>query len=98
MTSRLPLVINGGQVEQLQAGDALTGIARAYAVTIGDGTSTAITVTHGLGTNDVQVSCYRVGSPYDDVVVDVARSTTKAVVLTFATAPAASSLRVVVIG
>ncbi len=75
-----------------------TIVARKATFNVGDGTSTAITLTHNLGTNDVQVTCYRNSSPYDDVVVDVTRFSTNAVVLTFATAPAANAFRAIVTG
>lgn len=72
-------------------------VARKYAGTVGDGTSTAITVTHNLGTRDVVVSVHDAAT-FDEVRPDINKATTNTVVLTFATAPASNSYRVVVIG
>lgn len=68
---------------------------RKYAATIGG--STSIAVAHNLGTSDVTYSLRRVS---DNVVVDTDATVTDAntLTLTFAAAPAAASLRVVVHG
>jgi|SRR5580704_8487480 hypothetical protein len=68
-----------------------------YAAAIGDGSSTSIAVTHGLGTQDVTVQVYD-ASTYVQYECDVTRTSATVVTLGFATAPAANSLRVVVIG
>lgn len=70
--------------------------AKRYAVTIGDGSSTQIDVTHNLGTLDVVVGVYIVSSGLE-VLCDVTRFSTTVVRLNFASAPAASALRVVVV-
>lgn len=67
-----------------------------YAATIGDGSSTSITVSHNLGSQDVQVAVYQTTSPYDEVLCEVQRSTGNTVTLLFGTAPASNSLRVVI--
>lgn len=71
--------------------------ARKYATTIGDGTSTSITVTHGIGTLDVVVQIYEVSSG-STVECDVTRGSTSQVTLAFASAPTAGQYRVVVTG
>ncbi len=53
----------------------------------GDSATTAFTITHNLGTRDVQIQVYDAASPYDTVEVDIERSTTNAVVVRFASAP-----------
>ena len=70
-------------------------VVRKYAATIGDGTSTSIAVTHSLGSQDVTWSLRQVS---DNAFCYVDAVATSASVLTFnfTTAPAASSLRVVV--
>lgn len=67
-----------------------------YAATIGDGTSTAFTVTHSLGTRDVMVSCYVNSGSYEDIQPIVTRPSTSAVTLYFISAPASNSVRVLV--
>ena len=74
------------------------GATRKYSVNIGDGVATAISVTHNLGTRDVQVEVYTNSGVYDTVFCTVERTNTNSVTLRFATAPAASEYRVVVIG
>ncbi len=36
MATRYPLVLNGGQIEQLQSGDTLEGVAGIPAISVGD--------------------------------------------------------------
>ena len=69
---------------------------RKYAVSVGG--SVTATVTHNLGTKDVNVQVYRVASPFDEVECDVELTDTNTVTLRFAIAPAASEYRCVVIG
>ena len=76
------------------AGDARYG--RKFAQNVG-GAVTA-TVTHNLGTRDVEVDVYRVAAPYDTVECDVERTDTNTVTLRFTVAPAAAEYRAVVIG
>lgn len=72
-------------------------VARKFSASIGDGTTTAIAVTHSLGTKDVLVQLRRNS---DDAVVyaDVVCTSTTVATITFATAPASSAIRCVVIG
>jgi len=69
---------------------------RRYKASIGDGTNTAYTVTHGLGTLDVVVQLYDV-STGDTVYADVVRSSTTELEITFGSAPATNDVRVLVI-
>lgn len=73
-------------------------VMRRFSANIGNGSSTAITVTHGFGTRDVSVDVYTNGTPWDDVICDVTRPNTNDVTITFATAPASGAYRVVIIG
>ena len=70
---------------------------RKYAATIGDGSATSYDVTHNFGTRDVEVTVYDTAT-YEEVVVDVARTSTTKVTIGFAVAPSANSYRVVVVG
>lgn len=73
------------------------GRAKRYATTIGDGSATSYAVTHNLGTLDVQVYVYEVGGSKREVFVEKQHTSTTQVTLVFDTAPASSSMRVVVI-
>lgn len=70
---------------------------KRYQATIGDGSATQIDVTHNFNTRDVVVEVYRNSGNYDTVLCDVGRTSTNAVRLNFATAPAANALRVVIL-
>ena len=70
---------------------------RKFAQTIGDGSSTSISVTHGLGTLDVIVDVYEVATG-STVETDITRSSTTQVTIVFASAPASNTYRVVVQG
>lgn len=70
--------------------------ARSWVGTIGDGSTTAITVTHSLGTRDVIIQLYDASS-YDTVYADVVRTTADTATITFATAPATDDIKVLVI-
>ncbi|MBJ7347288.1 MAG: hypothetical protein JHC87_01810 [Thermoleophilaceae bacterium] len=71
--------------------------AKRFAATIGDGSATSFAINHNLGTEDVQVTIYQAtGSKYD-VLCDVRRTSTNAIVCDgFTAAPAIGALRVVV--
>lgn len=72
-------------------------VARKYAANIGNGSSTSIAVNHALGTRDVTVSVHD-ASTFEEVDVDVVKTDTNNVTVTFATAPASNAYRCVVIG
>lgn len=106
----LEVVSNAVRIATTAAGTGLTGgggsalsldttvAVRKYATTIGDGTSTALTVTHNLGTRDVQVKLYDAATPWAESYADITHDTTNTVTVTYAVAPASSSVRVVVFG
>ena len=73
------------------------GATTKVTATIGDGSATAIAVTHSLGTDDVLVEVYG-ASTKETVVCDVDRTSTNAVTLTFASAPASNAYKVVIVG
>jgi hypothetical protein len=74
-----------------------SGRSKRYAADVGDGSNTSITVTHNLGTRDVQVVVRRNSGAYEEVLVDWGATTTNTVTLTFATAPSSAQFRVIVI-
>lgn len=66
-----------------------------YSTNIGDGATTAIVVTHNLGTKDIIASVRKVST--DEVwIVDVTATTTNTATFTFATAPALNEFRVTI--
>ncbi len=73
----------------------LAATAKSYAADIGDGSTTAIAVTHNLGTRDVIVQVYDAAT-YETVLCEVVRTSTSVVTLTFAVAPASNAYRVVI--
>ena len=70
-----------------------------YTASIGDGSTTAISVTHSLGTEDILVTVWDT-SVTDSVIVypDIEIDSTNAITITFTTAPGTNERRVVVIG
>ena len=88
-----------GKVELATTAEALAGTdtsravtaaglaARSHKATIGDGSATAIAITHSLGTRDVTVQLYDASS-YQTVYAQVVRTDTNNVTVTFNSAPA----------
>ena len=74
-----------------------TVVVRKYAVAIGDGSATSITVTHNLNNQDVMTQVREV-STNNIVEVDIQNNGVNTVVIGFAVAPASNSIRVVVQG
>jgi len=74
-----------------------TVVVRKYAASIGDGATTSFTVTHNLGTKDVQVTLYD-NSTNVEYFADVTHSTTNTLTVAFAAAPTTNQIRVVVFG
>lgn len=92
-----PIKVNKqGQITEL--GTAVT-ILKKYAADItGNTSTTSFTITHNLGSRDITVQVYD-GTTYEEVMVDITRTTTSAVVIAFAQAPASGKkYRVVCIG
>lgn len=74
-----------------------TVAVRKFAATIGDGATTAITVTHNLNTLDTTEEIYTVAGGAK-VECDITHATVNTTTFTFATAPAANAYRVIVHG
>ena len=92
-----PIKVNKqGQITEL--GSAVTILNKYTATLNGDSSTKSFTVTHNLGSRDVIVQVYD-GASYDEVIVDIARTSTSAVTIEFASAPTTgTSYRVVIIG
>lgn len=66
---------------------------------VGDAATTQFTVTHNLGSRDVQVQVYDAASPYNTVETDIEMATSSTVTIRMASAPAVGkNYRVVVVG
>lgn len=72
-------------------------VARKFAQSIGDGSATSISITHGLGTTDIQVQVFEIATGAT-VECDVTRTSTTQVTLGFAVAPTSNQYRVLVLG
>lgn len=72
--------------------------ALRYAVDVGDGSSVAIVITHGLGTRDVMCDVHRATTPWDRIHCDVEYTSTTTITLRFTVAPTAAQYRAVVVG
>jgi hypothetical protein len=70
---------------------------RKATANVGNGTNTSFAVTHDLGTRDVEVQVYD-NATYETVEVDVVRTDSNNVTVSFTVAPANNAYRVVVIG
>lgn len=68
--------------------------SKKYATNIGDGSATSYVVTHNLNTRDVDVTVYRNSGNYNEVLVEIQRTSVNAVTVLFDTAPAAAAFRV----
>lgn len=73
---------------------APVGGIRTYAETIGNDVDTSFTITHNLGTKDVEVGAFDAVTG-EEVTVDVASRTTNTVVVRFAIAPGIDAYRIV---
>lgn len=73
-------------------------VVRKFAQAIGDGVTTAIVVTHNLGTQDVQVVVANASSPFEEWTVETEHTSVNTVTLRFTTAPTTGQFRVTVQG
>jgi hypothetical protein len=75
-----------------------TIVTRKYSQTIGDGTSTTITVTHNLNNLAPDYSLALIASPYTKALTTVAYPTANTTTFTFALPPSANQYRVTLLG
>lgn len=71
-------------------------VVSKYAANVGDGSATSYTITHNLGTRDIQVTVYEASGTYAEVICDVQHSTTNTATLLFSVAPTLNQYRVVI--
>lgn len=74
-----------------------SGGVKKYSTTIGNGSSTSYTVTHNLGTFDICVSAVQVSSN-QNVWIQYTINNANSITLTFASAIASNSIKIVVMG
>lgn len=83
---------------ELDCGGDSGSPVKTFVQTVGDGSSTTLTVPHNLGSSDVLYSLRNLATgELDAFDVAVNGSNPNALVLTFAVAPAPGSVRVVVL-
>jgi len=75
-----------------------TVVARKFATAVGDGSTTAIVVTHGLGTQDIIMMVRLATTPYSAVECDMAATSTTTSTFTFNVAPTTGQYRVMIVG
>ena len=97
VTGQLAIANGGTGASTAAAARSALGTTGKVTGTIGDGSATAIAVTHNLGTDDIVVEVYDASSK-ETIVCDVDRTSTNEVTLTFASAPSSNAYKVVVIG
>lgn len=74
-----------------------TVVTRKYSTTIGDGSTTAFTVTHNLGTEDIHVAVRYAGGSKDGVIADWKPASSNTATITFAVAPTTNEFRVTIL-
>ena len=75
---------------------ALTLLSKYTGTITGNATTTTFSITHNLGSRDVVVNVYD-GTSYEDVIVDIERTSANAITVKFASAPSSSKTYKVVI-
>lgn len=95
-----PIEILYGGTGATTAADARNnlGVPSKYVLTIGNGVSNSIRVTHGLGTQDIQVTVYTNMNPFDIVYPDIQITDINNINLIFGNPPSTNQYRVVVVG
>lgn len=102
VTGALPIANGGTGATTASSALAALGGTSKYTSTVGDGSATTITVSHGLGNIWVTAQVFQVSNGeqvYPDITVGLTTGTPNGtVVLDFASAPTSNQYRVVVIG
>jgi hypothetical protein len=94
LTSASGLAVDLATLEAQLVTDSFT---KKAAANVGNGTNTSFAVIHNLGTEDVIVQVFD-NATHDTVEVDVVRTDTNTVTVSFSVAPSTNAYRVVVIG
>lgn len=75
-----------------------SGAPKRFQALVGDNSNTSYTLTHNLGTRDLQVNVYRNSGNHDEVIVETRHTSTTQVTLVFSAAPAVDAYRAVILG
>jgi len=94
LSSASGLAVDLGALEAQLVTDSFP---RKASANVGNGSATSFAVAHNFGTRDVVVNVYD-NATWDTVEVDVVRTDTNNVTVSFTTAPSSNAYRVVVIG
>ncbi len=97
VTGDLPVAEGGTGASNAAGAKTNLGFMTRYAESYGNGSLTTFTITHNLGTLDVQAQIYTV-SGGAQVVADITHATTNTLTLDHAVAPTTDQYRIVVIG
>ncbi|MEI6296279.1 MAG: hypothetical protein WCO84_01355 [bacterium] len=73
-------------------------LANKVSAQVGDTAATSFVITHNLNSRAVVVSVCETGSPYNDVITDVAKTTLDTITVSFAVAPTSNQYTVTIIG
>jgi len=71
---------------------------RKFTQLIGDGSATSFVVTHNFNTREVLVNVYYESGLFDNIIVDITRSSVDAVTIVFSNPPTSNQFRVVILG
>lgn len=94
LTSASGVAVDISALETKLVTDSFT---KKASTNVGNGAATSFAISHNLGTRDVVVNVYD-NTTYDTVEVDVVRTDTNTVTVSFAVAPGSNAYRVVIIG
>lgn len=97
----VPVAVTSGGTGGITAKAARTSLAATtlFAATIGDGAATSIVVNHALNTTDINATAWELGGNKRQIpILEIRNTDANNCTVVFAAAPAANSVRVVVIG
>ncbi len=98
VTTQLGLKANSADLKTVATTGSYNDLTNkpGYAASIGNGSATSFTVTHNLNSRRVIVQVVATAAPYDEVEVDIQRTSVNALTVIFAAAPATNAYDVLV--
>jgi hypothetical protein len=76
----------------------IASMLKKVTATIGDGTSTAFSITHNLNTQDISVQIRETTAPYNFVTATIQATDVNAVTITFSSIPTNGQYKVIILG